>query len=165
VDERSASQQGQQTEDLRRIEAIWAVYPKKVGTLEGQVEIRHAIARHGFEVVLAGTKAIAEADSRRNGQAARGRYLPRPTDFFGGSRYLDDPSQYGPPSMAMDATALRKSIEDLAKRVAEHPGNPENGIGSLERKKAAGPEFKSMRALLIQRRQELASLEVQEVGQ
>ncbi len=148
-------------DELQRIAAIWALYPKKVGTLEAQLEIRHAMRRDGFEVVLAGTKAIAEADGRRNGTASVGRFLPRPAEFFREGRYLDDPAQYGPRVATMDPGTLRQSIDDLAKRVAEHPGNPDNTIGSLERKKAGAAEFRELKALLAQRRQELGAVNVE----
>lgn len=147
---------------IRQAEVIWAIWPKKVDTLAALIEIRHAIGRHGFDRVMEGTRAIVAADARRNSAAARGRYLPRPAEFFASSRYLDDPSQYGPPGIAMDAQSLRKAIEELGRQLAEHPGNPENTIGSLERKKAAAPEFKALRARYSEMREQLALLETAE---
>lgn len=141
---------------------VWAIYPKKIETLAAQIAIAGAIRQHGFDAVLTGTKAIVEADGRRNGVAGRGRYLPKPVEFFEAARFLDDPSQYGPRDVVVDVGSLRKEAEELARRVAEHPGNPENTVGSLERKKAAAGEFRDLKAKLIALRQQLAGANVEE---
>lgn len=143
------------SELLRQVEAVWAVYPKKMATIPGKLAIRDAIGIHGFEVVLSGTRAIAEADGKRNGHASTGRFLPRPDEFFGQARFLDDPAQYGPRVASQDPIALRRQIEDLSRKVAEHPGNPENSVGSLERKKAAEPEYRTLLEVLRKLRRDL----------
>jgi hypothetical protein len=81
-----------QTKELHQIEVIWTAYPKKVGTIEGKLAIRLAIKRDGYAAVLAGTKAIVDAD--RMGRSHPGRFLPKPAEFFENGRYLDDPSFY-----------------------------------------------------------------------
>jgi hypothetical protein len=81
-----------ETKVLHQIEVVWTEYPKKVGTIEGKLAIRFAIRRDGFPAVLAGTKAIADAD--RMGRTHPGRFLPKPAEFFETGRYLDDPSFY-----------------------------------------------------------------------
>lgn len=161
-EELSSKVQNSDRESIARAELVWAVWPKKIETLPALLEVRHAIRRHGFDQVMEGTRAIVAADARRNSPAARGRYLPKPVEFFANSRYLDDPSQYGPPALAMDAQALRKAIEDLTKLMADHPGNPDNTIGSLDRKKAAGGEYKALRARWSDLRDQLKSLEATE---
>jgi len=146
------------SELLRQVEEVWVVYPKKVATIPGKLAIRDAIRIHGFEVVLRGTRAIAEADGKRNGHASTGRFLPRPDEFFGQARFLDDPAQYGPRVGSQDPVALRKQIEDLSKRLAEHPGNPENSVGSLERKKVAEPEYRTLLESLRKLRADLGDV-------
>lgn len=133
---------------------MWAIWPKKVDTLEGQHAVRCAIARDGFETVLAGTERIVAADSRRK-VSPPGRYLPRPAEFFDAGRYLDDPEQYGPREAAVNVDGLRRHVADLEAQIKEHPGNPANTEGSLERKKEAREEFGKLRAALQEARQQL----------
>lgn len=111
-----------------------------------------AIERDGFETVKAGTEAIVAADAARGITSPPGRFLPRAAEFFDAARYRDDPAQYRPRTPLLDAGDLRRIVEDLARQVAEHPGNPANAEGSFERKAGAKAEFKVLRSELAEKR-------------
>lgn len=137
-------------DEIQEINQVWAVWPKRIETIPAQISIGRAIQRHGLDVVLAGTRRIVEAEAK-SGSKPPGRYLPRPTDFFDSSRYLDDAEQYAPRNGAVtsDPSEIRRRIADLQKQVEEHPGNPANTAGSLERKKEAREEFEQLRDQLL----------------
>lgn len=136
---------------------MWSIWPKKVDTMQGQSSILLAIRRHGFSVVLEGTRKIVAADSGRKA-APPGRFLPKPVEFFEGGRYLDDPVQYGPREVSADVQTLRRQLEELKAQIQEHPGNPGNTEGSMERKREAAEEFRALCAELNALKRRLAEL-------
>lgn len=142
---------------LRLIESVWAVWPKKIRELAAKREIGVAIGRHGVEAVLAGTRAIAEADARRN-VTPPGRYLPDPESFFAESRYMDDPAQYGPREQVQDEATLRKRIAQLRVLIQEHPGNPEGAFTDARKEK----ERDGWKALVREKRELVEKLGKQE---
>ena len=145
-------------QSIRNAEAIWSLYPKKRGTMEGKAAILAAIQRDGFDVVMAGTRAIVEAYARRGPEAVPGQFLQKAEEFFGSSCYNDDQAQYGPRQPTLDAGDLRRVIDDLARQVAEHPGNPCNAEGSFERKTDSRDEWRQLREQLRKKRDELNAL-------
>lgn len=135
--------------DLAAIEAVWALWPKRVSELAAKLEIGHALRRDGAQV-LSGTAAIVAADRLRNPTVTPpGRYLPEPVRFFADSRYLDDPAQYGPrqagQDSAVDPGEARRRLSELRTLLAEHPGNPDNAVGSFARKAKARPAWEALR--------------------
>lgn len=149
--------QGGASRSIQQVEAIWAIWPKKVDTLQAQTAIDLAIRRHGFEAVLEGTRKIVAADSRRKASPP-GRFLPKPVEFFEGGRYLDDSAQYGPREVSADVQTLRRQLEELKAQIQEHPGNPGNTEGSIERKREAAEEFRALCAELNALKRRLAEL-------
>ncbi len=98
---------------------VWSIWPKRIDGLAALREIQAAIRRDGLDKVLAGTRAIVEADAKR-ASSPRGRYLPRPTEFFGNSRYLDDPAQYGPrEGGANGSVPLGIRVRELSAQLSE----------------------------------------------
>jgi hypothetical protein len=146
-------------QELAEIDAIWAIWPKKVDTLESQLAIGRAIGRHGFGVVLRGTRAISDA-ARQRGTSVIGWFLTRPVKFFDGDKFLDDPAFYGGRPVNDDPIALRQRVRELTQFLAEHPGNPDNGVGSHETKEKQLPAFKKLREELKQTREKLSAMEV-----
>lgn len=121
-EEQPETPNGDVTDALRAVEAVWSVWPKKVKTLEAKVAIRTAIARDGLDVVLAGTRAIVAAHGQQG--PTPGRFLPDPVLFFGNSRYLDDPAQYAPREAVQSKAAAMAEIKLLEEAYAKHPANP-----------------------------------------
>lgn len=104
---------------IAQAEEVWAIWPKRIDAVAALVAIRGAIRRDGLETVFVGTRAIVEADAKRNASPP-GRYLPRPTEFFDSSRYLDDPAQYGPrEGGANGGVPLGIRIRELSGQLAE----------------------------------------------
>lgn len=145
-------------ESVRNAEAIWSLYPKKRGTMDGLSAIMAALQRDGFETVLNGTRAVVEAYKRRGHESVPGQYLPRADQFFSLSCYKDDPAQYAPRQATLDAGDLRRVIDDLTRQVSEHPGNPGNAEGSFERKTESRDEWRKLRDQLREKRAELNAL-------
>ena len=146
-------------EAIQQAESILAIWPKKIDPTAALAAILRAVRRDGFERVRSGTVAIAEADRRRNGATSPpGRFLPRPAEFFDSSRYLDDPEQYGPRTASADPTELRRQIDDLSRMLVEHPGNPDNLEGSLDRKASHRDEFRDLKRVISEKRAALAEL-------
>ncbi len=99
-------------------ESVWSVWPKRIDSMAALVAIQAAIRRHGFAAVMDGTRAIVEADAKR-AVSPPGRYLPKPTEFFEGGRYLDDPEQYGPRvNGSAGGVPLGIRVRDLADQLA-----------------------------------------------
>lgn len=146
---------------LRKVEAVWAIWPKKVETLAGQRAIAAAIHRDGFDRVLAGTRAIADANARRQ-TVPPGRFLKGPVEFFDGSMYLDDPAQYGPRSEALDVETARRILAEKVREAAEHPGNPGNTVGSLEKKQRERPAYQALVAAIAELRRQIGGHDDQE---
>lgn len=140
--------------ELEQVETVWAIWPKKVDSVQGKHAVLGAIRTHGFDVVLNGTRKIVAADAQRKASPP-GRYLPRPTEFFEAGRYLDDPAQYGPREQVGDVQGLRMRVAELETQIRDHPGNPANTEGSLERKREALPEFRALCEELNQARKHL----------
>jgi len=141
-------------EERTQIEAIWSFWPKKRDTLHGQVAIGNAIRRDGYETVKEGTRKIVEAEAKTK-SFPPGFYIRPAAEFFEGSKYFDDPQQYLPRTGGTDVPTLRRRAEDLQDQMKEHPGNPANTEGSLERKKEAREEFVKLRDALQEARQKL----------
>lgn len=115
-EESSESDEGDDA--VRQAEAVWAIWPKRIDAMAALVAIRQAIQTDGLEAVLSGTRAIVETDARR-GVSPPGRYLPKPTEFFGGRRYLDDPAQYGPRNHGSAASVpIGIRVRELADQLA-----------------------------------------------
>lgn len=147
-----------QIDRIRQTEAIWSLYPKKRGQGDGMAAIMAAIARDGFQVVEAGTRAVVESYQRRGPEATPGQYLPLAEKFFASSSYKDDPAQYAPRPVTMNVGDLRRLVDDLKRQKDEHPGNPNNADGSFDRKDAAKAEFKALKELLAAKSAELNRL-------
>jgi uncharacterized protein YdaU (DUF1376 family) len=154
----SSEPQSLSSEILSQIESVWSVWPKRIDVMAAKLAIGHAIQRHGFPEVLEGTRSIvaAEAETR---SSPPGRFLPKPTEFFENSRYLDDPAQYGPRGATQNPGAVRQRIDELAKQIQEHPGNPVNTEGSLDRKEKFRDEFLELKRQLATAKASLANLQ------
>ena len=60
-----------------------------------------------------------------------------------------------PAPVTHDPAALARQIRTLEAQLETHPGNPDNGIGSLARKEAAAPEFKALSTQLSELKRRL----------
>jgi len=140
---------------LNQIDEIWTLYPKKLGWSEGLIAIHAAIRRHGFEAVRDGTRKIAESAAQQR-TPIPGQYLPKASEFFDGSRYFDDPAQYGPRTPKVNTAELRRSIDEVSRQADEHVGNPANTEGSLDRKRESFEDWCRLKEQLKAMRAQLA---------
>jgi hypothetical protein len=87
----------------REIEEIWQAYPRKAGKPAAIKAISRAIAREGFDKILAATNAFAEARPDPDDH-----YTPWPQKWFNNARYNDPPSTWRPAPKPMTAVERNK---------------------------------------------------------
>jgi hypothetical protein len=86
--------------------------------------------------------------------------LKNPVVFFNGDKFLDDPAFYGPRDAVTDPGVAQARIRELVALMAEHPGNPDNGVGSFEKKERERPAYEALRKELKRLRGVVAGQEV-----
>lgn len=72
-------------------------------------------------------------------------------------------AEKGAPKTAETPWQLKQRLEALGALIAEHPGNPENGVGSLARKERERPAFDALRRERRELQARLAQAQPQEV--
>lgn len=79
---------------LSQAQTIFAAHPKKIAKRAALRSIQRAIKRSGFEAVMSGTQLFAQT------YTGELRFIPNPTTFFNGDRFLDEPETWStaPPS-------------------------------------------------------------------
>ncbi len=106
-------------------DAIYALYPRKVGPNAAKAAILRALAKVPYEVMVERVKAYAAATERW--PKGDREFIPHPATWFNKGHYDDDPNEWHrvgerqtivPPKVAAPACEMRQMTDDERRQAA-----------------------------------------------
>jgi hypothetical protein len=106
--------------DNEQAEAIYRVYPKKVGKPVAIKAILKALKKTSYDALL---EAVKKFSVVWNGNSLD--YCPHPSTWFNQERYKDDPETWVPRKNGHTGPPVHIQMEQIEKAIEVHPANPQ----------------------------------------
>lgn len=138
-------------------EALYAIYPRKLGKQDGIKAIIKALKIVSFETLKEAVEEYSAAVKITLQTHGRGeiKFVPYPEKWFNAQRWLDDRSEWIKPPPKRTAYQVNTLIKSTQEAIDTHPANPESISGvdrPTEEQKAA---LRDLKTRLFNLREEL----------